>query len=103
MTNKEFLKRIQEQYEEYEKEIINTKSPTEIIDMAFKIAKMQEIYSFIQSELYIEIDKLFPYVDNLLKELYDFEFNYDEPQWYSWEKLDNMCSDYILWKEGKEI
>lgn len=75
--------------------------------MAYDIAKMEKIANFIFFDVYHDwgddfIEKLYPYADNLLQELYDFECNYDELQWTSEENLDNMCSDYILWKEGKE-
>lgn len=102
MTDKEFSKNIEEQYRQYKGNIIKTKNTEEIYSMSYAIAKMEAIYEYIL-DFSENLKDLYPYVNNLLQELYDFEFEYDTPQWHSWEKLDNMCSDYILWKEGKEI
>ena len=47
-----------------------------------------------ETDIY-ELNKLYPYADNILNMLYEYEWNYDEAQWSNWDNTYLMILDFI--------
>ena len=62
-TVEEFTKIVEEENQKHNEKLLNM-SPATLIDRAWEIAKWQAIY--------------------------DFELDYDEPQWTNWDNLDDI-------------
>lgn len=99
MTREEFNAKVHEQYDEYEKNLL-AKTPTELINIAWDIAKMQAIRTYLtECDFDGFLEDLCEDVNNILGTLYDYEFNYDIPMWTDWDNLYDMIWDYINDKE----
>ena len=96
-TVEEFTKIVREENREYNEKLLSM-SPAKLIDCAWEIAKWQSIYDYIE-------DRVIPYleegesgfeefltleVDNPIAAIYDFELDYDEPQWTNWDNMDDV-------------
>ena len=105
-TVEEFTKIVKEENEKHNERLLNM-SPAMLIDRAWEIAKWQAIYDYIEG-------KVIPYlgsgenefeefltleIDQPISAIYEFEFNYDEPQWTTWDNLDSVVQD--MFKEMK--
>ena len=105
-TIEEFAKIVKEENREYNERLLNM-SPAKLIDRAWGIAKWQAIYDYIEGKVipYLEDgEEMFEEfltleVDQPISAIYDFEFNYDEPQWTTWDNLDSVVQD--MFKEMK--
>ena len=101
-TVKEFTKIVREENKEHNKELLNL-SPATLIARAWEIAKWQAIYNYIEEKVipYLEaeeegFDEFLTFeINDPIAEIYDFEFDYDEPMWTTWDNLDDVvCETY---------
>ena len=99
-TVKEFTKIVEEENREYNERLLNM-SPATLINRAWEIAKWQAIYDYI-------VEKVIPYLENEEEEfedfltleiddpistIYDFELDYEEPMWTTWDNLDDVVRE----------
>ena len=106
-TIEEFTKIVKEENKKHNEELLNL-SPATLIARAWEIAKWQAIYDHI-------VERIIPYyeygedmldgfltleIDKPISAIYDFEFDYDEPMWTTWDGLDIVVLDMI--KEMKK-
>ena len=106
-TIEEFTKIVKEENKKHNEELLNL-SPATLIARAWEIAKWQAIYDHI-------VERIIPYyeygedmldgfltleIDKPISAMYDFEFDYDEPMWTTWDGLDIVVLDMI--KEMKK-
>lgn len=99
MTREEFNAKVHEQYNEYEKELL-LKTPAELINIAWDIAKMQAIRTYLtECDFDDFLEGIYEDADNILDALFAYEWNYDTPMWTDWENLYDMIWDYINDKE----
>ena len=105
-TVEEFTKIVKEENEKHNERLLNM-SPAMLIDRAWEIAKWQAIYDYMEGKVipYLETEEevfeefLTLEIDQPISAIYDFEFNYDEPQWTTWDNLDSVVQD--MFKEMK--
>ena len=105
-TVEEFTKIVEEENKKHNEELLNM-SPAMLIDRAWEIAKWQAIYDYMEGKVipYLEDgEEMFEEfltleIDQPISAVYDFEFNYDEPQWTTWDNLDSVVRD--MFKEMK--
>lgn len=96
-TIEEFTKIVKEENDKHNEELLNM-SPATLINRAWEIAKWQAIYDYMEG-------KVVPYLKNgeeMFEEfltleidcpiitMYEFEFEYDEPMWTTWDNLDDV-------------
>ncbi len=101
-TVEEFTKIVREENREHNERLLNM-SPATLIDRAWEIAKWQAIYDYMEGKVipYLETEEegfkefLTLEVDDPIAAIYDFEFDYDEPQWTTWDNLDCVIRDMI--------
>ena len=99
-TVREFTKIVREENREHSERLLNM-SPVTLIERAREIAKWQAIYNYIEERVVPSLeyeeemfeDLLTLEIDEPISEIYDFEFNYDEPQWTTWDNLDYVIRD----------
>ena len=99
-TVEEFAKIVKEENDKYNEKLL-TWSPAMLIDHAWAIAKWQAIYDYIEERVipYLEDEEdgfegfLALEIDKPISAVYDFEFNYDEPQWATWDNLDDVVRE----------
>ena len=99
-TVEEFAKIVKEENREYNERLLNM-SPATLIDRAWEIAKWQAIYDYMGG-------KVIPYLENgeemfekfltleindPIAAIYDFEFDYDESMWTTWDNLDDVVCE----------
>ena len=99
-TVEEFTKIVKEENKKHNEELLNL-SPATLIVRAWEIAKWQAIYDYIEG-------KVIPYlkdgeemfkefltleIDEPISAIYDFEFDYDEPMWTTWDNLDDVVRE----------
>ena len=105
-TVEEFVKIVKEENKKHNEELLNL-SPATLIVRAWEIAKWQAIYDYIEGKVipYLETEEdgfegfLTLEIDKPISAVYDFEFNYNEPQWVNWDDLDDVVRD--MFKEIK--
>lgn len=96
-TVEEFTKIVREENQKYNEKLLNM-SPAMLIDRAWEIAKWQAIYEYMEGKVipYLEegesgFEKFLTLeVDNPITAVYEYEFEYDEPQWTTWDNLDDV-------------
>ena len=96
-TIEEFTKIVREENREHNKSLLNM-SPEALISYAWEIAKWQAIYDYMEEKVipYLEEGEsgfeefLTLEVDNPIAAIYDFELDYDEPQWTNWDNMDDV-------------
>ena len=96
-TIEEFTKIVKEENEKHNEELLNM-SPATLINRAWEIAKWQAIYDYIEGKVipYLEDgEEMFEEfltleIDCPIMTMYEFEFEYDEPQWTTWDNLDDV-------------
>ena len=101
-TVEEFTKIVREENREHNERLLNM-SPATLIDRAWEIAKWQAIYDYMEGKVipYLETEEegfkefLTLEVDDPIAAIYDFEFDYDEPKWTTWDNLDYVIRDMI--------
>lgn len=94
MIREEFNAKVMEQFDKYKAEML-TQSPERIFNCAYKIAKMTALKDYLTETDIYELNKLYPYADNILNMLYEYEWNYDEAQWSNWDNTYLMILDFI--------
>lgn len=101
-TVKEFAKIVREENKEHNKELLNLSSAT-LIARAWEIAKWQAIYNYIEENIIPSLEReeetfedfLEIEIDDPIAEIYDFEFDYDEPMWTTWDNLEDLVRDML--------
>ena len=96
-TIEEFTKIVREENQKHNEKLLNM-SPATLIDRAWEIAKWQAIYEYVEGKVipYLETEEeifeefLTLEINNPIATIYDFEFDYDEPMWTTWDSLDNV-------------
>ena len=96
-TVEEFTKIVREENQKHNEELLNL-SPATLINRAWEIAKWQAIYDYMEAKVipYLEEGEsgfeefLTLEVDNPITEIYEYELNYDEPQWTNWDNMDDV-------------
>ena len=76
-------------------------SPEALISYAWEIAKWQAIYDYMEEKVipYLEEGEsgfeefLTLEVDNPIAAIYDFELDYDEAMWATWDNLDDVVRE----------
>ena len=99
-TVEEFAKIVKEENREYNERLLNM-SPEMLIDRAWDIAKWQAIYDYMEGKVipYLEegengFDEFLTLeIDEPISEIYDFEFDYDEAMWTTWDSLDDVVRE----------
>lgn len=103
-TVEEFTKIVKEENREYNERLLNM-SPATLISRAWEIAKWQAIYDYIMERvipyseygedvfedfLTLEIGEPIStiYEGGPISTIYEYELNYDEPMWTTWDGLD---------------
>ena len=96
-TVEEFTKIVREENRGHSERLLNM-SPVALIERALEIAKWQAIYDYMEGKVipYLEDGEnefeefLTLEVDNPIAAIYDFELDYDEPQWTNWDNMDDV-------------
>lgn len=96
-TVEEFTKIVEEENKRHNEELLQL-SPATLISRAWEIAKWQAIFDYMEGKVtpYLEEgekmfeDFLILGIDSPIAEVYAWEFNYDEPQWTTWDNLDDV-------------
>ena len=96
-TVEEFTKIVREENQKHNEELLNM-SPATLIDRAWEIAKWQAIYDYMEGKVipYLETEEevfeefLMLEISNPITAIYECELNYSEPQWTSWDNLDDV-------------
>ena len=99
-TVEEFTKIVKEENDKHNEELLNMSSAT-LINRAWEIAKWQAIYEYMEGKVipYLEDgEEMFEEfltleIDEPISAIYDFEFDYDEPMWTTWDSLDNVVCE----------
>ena len=99
-TVEEFAKIVKEENREYNERLLNM-SPEMLIDRAWDIAKWQAIYDYMEGKVipYLEegeneFDEFLTLeIDEPISEIYDFEFDYVESMWTTWDNLDDVVCE----------
>ena len=105
-TVEEFIAIVEKENKKHNEDLLNL-SPTTLIARAWEIAGWQAIYDYMEGKVipYLEDgEEMFEEfltleIDKPISAVYDFEFNYDEPQWTTWDNLDSVVRD--MFKEMK--
>lgn len=99
-TIEEFTKIVKEENKKHNEKLLKM-SPAMLIGHAWEIAKWQAIYDYIEGKVipYLEDgEEMFEEfltleIDCPIITMYEFEFEYDEPQWANWDNLDDMVCE----------
>ena len=99
-TIEEFIAIVKEENDKHNEELLNMSSAT-LINRAWEIAKWQAIYDYMEGKVipYLEDgEEMFEEfltleIDCPIRTMYEFEFEYDEPQWANWDNLDDMVRE----------
>ena len=105
-TVEEFIAIVEKENKKHNEDLLNL-SPATLIARAWEIAEWQAIYDYMEGKVipYLEDgEEMFEEfltleIDKPISAVYDFEFNYDEPQWTTWDNLDSVVRD--MFKEMK--
>lgn len=101
-TVEEFAKIVKEENDKHNEKLLNL-SPATLIDRAWEIAKWQSIYDYIEGKVipYLENEEdmfdgfLTLEINHPIALIYEYEFNYDEPQWTNWDDLDDVVCEML--------
>ena len=106
-TVEEFAKIVKEENREYNERLLNM-SPATLINRAWEIAKWQAIYDYMEGKVipYLEDGEnefeefLTLEISNPITAIYEYELDYSEPQWTSWDNLDDVvCGMFRIIKK----
>ena len=106
-TVEEFIAIVREENKKHNEKLL-TLSPAKLIDCAWKIAKWQAIYDYMEGKVipYLETEEevfeefLTLEISNPITAIYECELNYSEPQWTSWDNLDDVvCGMFRIIKK----
>ena len=101
-TIEEFTKIVKEENEKHNEELLNL-SPATLIDRAWEIAEWQAIYDYMEGKVipYLEDgEEMFEEfltleINDPIASIYEYELNYDEPQWTNWDNLDDVVLEML--------
>lgn len=110
-TVEEFAKIVEEENKKYNEELLNLSS-ARLISRAWEIAKWQAIYDYMEGKVipYLETEEdVFEdfltleigepistiYEGGPISTIYEYELNYDEPMWTTWDGLDIVIRDML--------
>lgn len=96
-TVREFIAIVREENQKHNEKLLNM-SPAMLIDRAWEIAKWQAIYEYMEGKVipYLENEEeefedfLTLEIDDPISTIYDFELDYEEPMWTTWDNLDDV-------------
>lgn len=96
-TIEEFTKIVKEENDKHNEKLLNM-SPATLINRAWEIAKWQAIYDYMEGKVipYLEDGEnefeefLILEISNPITAIYEYELDYSEPQWTSWDNLDDV-------------
>ena len=96
----EFAKIVKEENREYNERLVNM-SPATLINRAWEIAKWQASYDYMEGKVipYLEegesgFEKFLTLeINDPIAAIYDFEFDYDESMWTTWDNLDDVVCE----------
>ena len=99
-TVEEFTKIVEEENQKHNEELLNLR-PATLIARAWEIAEWQAIYDYMEEKVipYLEDGEnefeefLTLEVDNPIAAIYDFELDYDEAMWATWDNLDDVVRE----------
>ena len=99
-TVEEFTEIVREENQKHNEKLLNM-SPAKLINLAWEIAKWQAIYDYMEEKVipYLEEGEsgfeefLTLEIDCPIRTMYEFEINYDEAQWTTWDNLDDMVCE----------
>ena len=99
-TVEEFTKIVKEENDKHNERLLNM-SPAMLISRAWEISKWQAIYEYMEGKVipYLEDgeeefeDFLTLEIDDPIFTIYDFELDYDETMWITWDDLDDVVRD----------
>ena len=102
-TVEEFAKIVKEENEKHNEKLLKM-SPATLIDRAWEIAKWQSIYDYIMEMIIPHLedgdeeftDFLTLEIDEPISEIYDFEFDYDEPMRMTWDDLNDVVREMFI-------
>ena len=101
-TIEEFTKIVKEENREYNERLLNM-SPATLINRAWEIAKWQAIYDYMEGKVVPDRENgeerfekfLTLEINDPIAEIYDFEFDYDESMWTTWDNLDDVVCEML--------
>lgn len=99
-TVEEFAKIVREENQKHNEDLLNM-SPATLIDRAWEIAEWQAIYDYMEGKVipYLEdgeeiFDEFLTLeINNPIATIYEYELNYDEAQWTTWDNLDDVVHE----------
>lgn len=99
-TVEEFTKIVEEENQKHNEKLLNM-SPATLIARAWEIAEWQAIYDYMEGKVipYLEDgEEMFEEfltleIDCPIRTTYEFELEYDEPQWTNWDNLDDVVCE----------
>ena len=101
-TVEEFIKIVEEENRKHNEELLSL-SPATLIDRAWEIAEWQAIYDYMEGKVipYLEDgEEMFEEfltleINDPIASIYEYELNYDEPQWTNWDNLDDVVLEML--------
>ena len=99
-TVEEFTKIVEEENKKHNEELLNL-SPAMLIARAWEIAEWQAIYDYMEGKVIPYLEDGEEMFEDFLKfeyrtpiaEIYTYECRYDEPQWTTWDSLDDVVRE----------
>lgn len=96
-TVEEFTKIVREENQKHNEDLLNL-SPATLIARAWEIAEWQAIYDYMEGKVIPYLEDGEEMFEDFLKfeyrtpiaEIYTYECRYDEPQWTTWDNLDDV-------------
>lgn len=102
-TVEEFTKIVKEENQKHNEELLKL-DPARLIVCAWEITKWQAIFDYMEGKVipYLEDgeemfeDFLTLKIDNPIATIYRYELEYDEPQWMTWDNLDDLVREMFV-------
>lgn len=102
-TVEEFAKIVREENQKHLEELLKMDNKNLIVH-AYGIAEWQAIYDYMEGKVipYLEDgeemfeDFLTLEIDNPIATIYEYELNYDEAQWTTWDNLDGLIREMFI-------
>ncbi len=102
-TVEEFTKIVEEENQKHLEELLKL-DPARLIARAWEIARWQAIYDYMEGKVipYLEDEEgifeefLTLEIDNPIATIYGYELEYDEPQWMTWDNLDDLVREMFV-------
>ena len=99
-TVEEFTKIVREENQKHNEKLLKM-SPAMLIDRAWEIAEWQAIYDYMEGKVIPYLEDGEEMFEDFLKfeyrtpiaEIYTYECRYDEPQWTTWDSLDDVVRE----------